>query len=484
MRFLPILMAATAAAVTAQSPLTTTFAGGNGQSGNMFEVNALNAAGITVTAFEVNTNSTTVGDFEVYGLVGNYAGNENNAAAWTLIGAATGVPCNGAGVATALPICVDTFVAAGTTQSFYVTHSDTNIVAYTNGTLAGNVYASNADLEFIEGSGHAYPFQANFTPRVWNGNIFYNVGNTSGGAGCTFADISSYGAGCGGSGFASFRELQPSATMDLDGTIITGLNTGAGYLVQAAPGAGNVSVGLNAAVMALGDDDFQDSATVGGTLGINVGSNCNISLGGANGNGFTPDPAVMMANAFEGLYAWTDIHVARGFDSSQGNVGATRTLLLNPLQGEPAVDPVILGDVHVGKDLKINSSQVNKFVFEMGVERLDAYLSFQVEESIRGLVYDVNHDRVNDLRSEFASDMLAVLQQKVERFGVDIKAVKITNVALPRELQERLESTPASRRSRDFLREDGETSPPPRVGRAASRIVASRMRARKSARSI
>lgn len=108
----------------------------------------------------------------------------------------------------------------------------------------------------------------------------------------------------------------------------------------------------------------------------------------------------------------------------------------------PTRDHVFV-DIDLSVTLKINSSQVNKFVFEMGVERLDAYLSFQVEESIRGLVYDVNHDRVNDLRSEFASDMLAVLQQKVERFGVDIKAVKITNVALPRELQERLESTTA-----------------------------------------
>ena len=140
----------------------------------------------------------------------------------------------------------------------------------------------------------------------------------------------------------------------------------------------------------------------------------------------------------------------------------------------PTRDHVFV-DIDLSVTLKINSSQVNKFVFEMGVERLDAYLSFQVEESIRGLVYDVNHDRVNDLRSEFASDMLAVLQQKVERFGVDIKAVKITNVALPRELQERLESTPASRRSRDFLREDGETSPPPRV---AGRRRPSRPRSR------
>jgi len=98
-------------------------------------------------------------------------------------------------------------------------------------------------------------------------------------------------------------------------------------------------------------------------------------------------------------------------------------------------------DLDLSVTLKVNKEQVSKFVFEMGAERLDAYLSFQVEESIRGLVYDVTHDRVNDMRGEFAEDMLAVLQTKVERFGVDIKAVKITNVALPNILQERLENT-------------------------------------------
>ena len=82
--------------------------------------------------------------------------------------------------------------------------------------------------------------------------------------------------------------------MDLDGSIITGLNTGAGYLVQAAPGAGGVTPGLNATVLALGDDDFQDS---GGSLGVWVGLNGNIALGGANSNGFVPDTAVMLSNA-------------------------------------------------------------------------------------------------------------------------------------------------------------------------------------------
>ena len=102
----------------------------------------------------------------------------------------------------------------------------------------------------------------------------------------------------------------------------------------------------------------------------------------------------------------------------------------------PTRDHVFV-DLDLSVTLKVNKEQVSKFVFEMGAERLDAYLSFQVEESIRGLVYDVTHDRVNDMRGEFAEDMLAVLQTKVERFGVDIKAVKITNVALPNILQER-----------------------------------------------
>ena len=80
-------------------------------------------------------------------------------------------------------------------------------------------------------------------------------------------------------------------------------------MIQVAPGAGNVTAGPSAAVLPLGDDDFQSA---GGTLGIFVGSNGNISRGGANGNGFTPDVNTMLTNANEGLYAWTDLHSASG----------------------------------------------------------------------------------------------------------------------------------------------------------------------------
>ena len=311
MRFLPILFAATAA-VTAQSPLTTTFAGGNGQSGNMFEVVATSTgAGVTIQYFDVNTNSTAPADFEVYTLAGSYAGQENNASAWTLVGSAAGVPCNGFGVATLLPICVDLYVAPGATQSFYVTHSDANIMAYTNGTATGSLYTSNADLEFYEGSGHAYPFLSNFNPRVWNGNINYAVGNTAG-AGCSFASKENYGSGCGNTSYASFYEQLASAAMDLDGQKIDALNTGAGYLVQTVPSLGGITQGPSAVIVPAGDDDFVDTATVGGTLGIFVGSNGNISRGAANGNGFVPSVSTMLGNANEGIYAWTDLHSTSG----------------------------------------------------------------------------------------------------------------------------------------------------------------------------
>ena len=52
-------------------------------------------------------------------------------------------------------------------------------------------------------------------------------------------------------------------------------------------------------------------------------------------------------------------------------------------------------------------------------------------------------DKVNDLRTEFSTEMLTTLQSKLGPFGVDVMNVKITDVFLPRELQQRLEQTTA-----------------------------------------
>lgn len=171
------------AALSAQS-LTTTFAGGNGQSGNMFDVVAIND--LTVKSFDVNCG-TGVYDFEVYTLPSGspYLPDVSNAAAWTLVSSVTGVTGNGPGVPTFLPICVNTHVPAGATQAFYVTISNGTGINYTNGTTTGALFASDANMEFYEGAGMSYPFGSNFNPRVFNGNINYELGDTTA-AGCTF----------------------------------------------------------------------------------------------------------------------------------------------------------------------------------------------------------------------------------------------------------------------------------------------------------
>ena len=201
---------ALAAVASAQSPLTTTFVGGNGQSGNMFDVRAI--VPVNITGFDINLTGTA--DIEVYTLNfpnTSYLPSVNIAADWTLVGSAIGVVGNGAGVPTPVPLTLSVPVNAGEIQAFYVT-TTAGTLAYTNGTAAGALFASTAELEFFEGSGVAYPFTANFIPRVFNGNIYYSV------AGSGFATKSNYGAGCYESPRMVSELFAPGAAVDLANT--------------------------------------------------------------------------------------------------------------------------------------------------------------------------------------------------------------------------------------------------------------------------
>lgn len=319
MRFLPILFAATAA-VTAQSPLTTTFASNNGQSGNMFDVRPISAP-ITIDDLDVNLDAGTW-DLEIYTVTGggSHVGNEQNAAAWTLVATVPGVVSAGANVPTPLAQVLNIACPPGLNTGIYVTVTNGTGINYTTGTgfLVGDVYAADANLEFLAGTGNVYPFGAVFGPpsgtRIWNGNIYYTV------AGGNFPSLTSFGSGCGGGNFASIYEQMDSASMDLDGFKIDAINTGAGYLVQTLPGAGGIAAGANAVIMPLGDDDSQDSATVGGTLGLWVGSNCWIALGGGNSNGFAPSTATMLSNPSEAIYAWTDLRPLQASGAGLGDI--------------------------------------------------------------------------------------------------------------------------------------------------------------------
>ncbi|MEM7185886.1 MAG: proprotein convertase P-domain-containing protein [Bacteroidota bacterium] len=168
---------ATAPGDASTNSLETTFAGGNGNFGNMFDMNAIND--VVIQSFDIHGDTGATFDVEVYAKSGTYVGFETDPGAWTLIGTAPGVVSNGDGLATPLDLMLNYAMAAGETHAFYVTPTDfsTGGFNYTNGTAVGNVFASDSNIEFLEGSGSGYPFDGTlFSPRVWNGNIIYDAG--------------------------------------------------------------------------------------------------------------------------------------------------------------------------------------------------------------------------------------------------------------------------------------------------------------------
>ena len=150
-----------------------------------------------------------------------------------------------------------------------------------------------------------------------------------------------YGVGCYETA-ASFYEVLTTSGMDLGGMKITGTATSFGYDITTAA-SGWTGPGPTATVMALGDDDFQDSATVGGTLGVWVGSNGNIALNGANSSGFTPSVSTMLTNPETGIYAWTDLQPLSG-GGTNGDIfyeenGTVATVTYNGVDGWNTGDP-------------------------------------------------------------------------------------------------------------------------------------------------
>lgn len=115
-----------------------------------------------------------------------------------------------------------------------------------------------------------------------------------------------------------------------------------------------------------------------------------------------------------------------------------------PARNCPTADNVMVNvDLSLTFRIGPDADAARSFVYRLGAHRFDELLSAEAEESIRGLVYGVTHDRVNDLREEFALGMLATLNSKVSPYGVQIMNVKITDVKLPNVLQVRLERTTA-----------------------------------------
>ena len=147
--------------------LETTFAGGNGQAGNMIEI--LASKNSVVTSFDIHTFSTGSVRAYVYVKKGSYVGFERNPSAWTKI-ADTVIVGLGSPNPTPIPAkdVVPVTMYAGETYSFYITLGEGSI-RYTN----GQVKVEDSSLKIVRSNGNKFPFGASYPNRIWNGVINY-----------------------------------------------------------------------------------------------------------------------------------------------------------------------------------------------------------------------------------------------------------------------------------------------------------------------
>ena len=154
--------------------LTTSYDCCLGQEGNMFDV-VVDDNDLFVTGFDVNLGYGSY-DLALYTVDSSWQGNENNAANWSLVSTSS-VSSTGSSTATFADFD-DFWLSANTSTGLYITltnNLDVGVMYYTQGTGVGNLWAANDDLQVLEGIGLEYAFGNSYSPRGWNGTIYYDV---------------------------------------------------------------------------------------------------------------------------------------------------------------------------------------------------------------------------------------------------------------------------------------------------------------------
>lgn len=162
-----------------QSPLIeqnllTLFSANNGQDGNMFNITA-GAQDLTITAFDINVNTTGSIETILYYNPGGYAGSEQTPADWTLVDTfmveamdqnnATHMDISSAGGLT---------IPAGETYGIYLSVTNTGLnFRYTN--VASPAILTDGYITYTSGTGNPYPFGSSINLRNWNGRVYYEI---------------------------------------------------------------------------------------------------------------------------------------------------------------------------------------------------------------------------------------------------------------------------------------------------------------------
>ena len=151
--------------------LTTTMVAGNGQSGAMFDLEAISTP-LQITGFKWNQTSVVTGTIEIWTFNGTYLGNDGSSTGWTLVHSAAVSSIVGTNTIL-LPPSKYFVIQPGQKKGVYFTWVSGSL-AYTN--MPEPTIYSNADLKIITGRGKTYPFASgsSFAGRAWNGTVIYS----------------------------------------------------------------------------------------------------------------------------------------------------------------------------------------------------------------------------------------------------------------------------------------------------------------------
>lgn len=165
---------------TESRDILSTYSGGSGSYGNMFNIKAVKEVTVTHMAIHARygPNDPPM-DIEVYTKKGTFIGSEYGAALWTKICCSEKITGAGLAKRTMLPksaFSTDVVIPKGEIQAFYVTGKQADI-RYSKGTgMVGDILNGNLDIQILNGNGVGfYPFGQHVENRLWNGVIFYNT---------------------------------------------------------------------------------------------------------------------------------------------------------------------------------------------------------------------------------------------------------------------------------------------------------------------
>ena len=156
--------------VNLMNELSSTFIGGNGASGNMFDVFA--AKDVNIRKMYLNVAMEESINVELWMRTGTHVDYEYKPWLWQRMAVAR-VEGNGRGKKSCMEIGSLT-LNANTRYGFYIV-APTGKFRYTNGNGVGEISASNEDLTIYEGAGLSRPFTRVYNNRIWNGDLFYDV---------------------------------------------------------------------------------------------------------------------------------------------------------------------------------------------------------------------------------------------------------------------------------------------------------------------